>query len=368
MDVTLRKQLASQITGAGFSARKLDWLLELGALILIADSSIDHFDLLDAALKQPQLFSRKPETLNDNVERSAALLGLTKQQFAAAALKQPPLFCQKPETLNGNVEQSAALLGLTKQQFAAAALKQPQLFCQKPETLNGNVERSAALLGLTKQQFAAAALKQPSLFCQKPETLNRNVEQSAALLGVTKEQLAAAALKQPSLFYQKPETLNRNVEQSAALLGLTKQQFIAAALKQLSLLYQKPETLNGKKLYIIKIAEELGGVNDFATFIQSAPVALACGVNHLHTRYVLAKLHLKRGSLSTLVMMPSVKASALIVDHFTKQITRTGAGVRALQVMHAQGLIATLPVGITAIERPPHRPRHEAGVNAATIC
>jgi ABC-type uncharacterized transport system YnjBCD ATPase subunit len=72
-------------------------------------------------------------------------------------VKQPQLFYQKPETLNGNVEASAALLDLTKRAFVAVALKQPQLFCQKPETLSGNVEASAALLGLSKQAFVGVA-------------------------------------------------------------------------------------------------------------------------------------------------------------------------------------------------------------------
>jgi hypothetical protein len=72
----------------------------------------------------------------------------------AAALKQPQLFGQKPETLN--VEASAALLGLTKAQFIVIALKRPELFCRKPETLNASIEASADLLGVTKAQFTAA--------------------------------------------------------------------------------------------------------------------------------------------------------------------------------------------------------------------
>ena len=393
MNAELGKQLSEKILGAGFSIRELDWLTNLHALILASDISANYFDLLDAALKQPQLFCQKPKTLNDNSERSAALLGLTKAQFTAAALKQPQLFCQKPETINDKVERSAALLGLTKTQFTAvalkqpplfyqkpetlhdrvgrsaallgltktqftaAALKQPQLFYQKPETHNDNVERSAALLGITKTQFTAAALKQPPLFCQKPETLNDNVERSAALLGLTKTQFTGAALKQPPLFYQKPKTLSDNVERGAALLGITKTQFTAAALKQPPLFCHKPETLNDKKPYILRIRQELGEAANFAEILQKIPVSICYSRNRLHARYVLAKLGLKRGAFSSLVLLSNAKASALIIDHFVKQIERTGTGSRALQVMHAQGLIATLSSGIAPIERPPHRHR-----------
>jgi hypothetical protein len=116
----------------------------------------------------------KPETLNANVEGSAALLELTKAQFTAAALKQPPLFCQKPETLNANVERSAALLELTKAQFTALALKQPQLFYQKPETLNAKkpyIMKIATALGETKD-FAALIENNPSALTNSKDYLD----------------------------------------------------------------------------------------------------------------------------------------------------------------------------------------------------
>ncbi len=393
MDVALRDQILTKIAGAGFSERELDWLTALHGLISTRDVPISHVDLLDAVLKQPAIFRQKPPTLNDNIGRSATLLGFTKEQFTAAALDGPQLFYQKPETLNGNVERSATLLGFTKEQFAAAALERPSLFYQKPETLSDNVECSAALLGMTRHRFTAAALKEPTLLTLKPETLNNNVERSAALLGLTKEQFTAFALRKPQFFYQKPETLSGNVEHSAALLAMTKHQFVTAVLKQPSLLSQKPETLKDnversasllglttdqfiaialrkpslfcrkpeslgdRKLYILKISESLGESRDFASVIQSYPVALTCGRNPLHARYIVAKLDLKRGAVGSFVVEPAAMVDKLIVDHFVKQIARTGKGSRALQVMYAQGLITTLPIGITPIERPPPRQR-----------
>jgi hypothetical protein len=114
MNALLKQELLNTIQKSGFLAKEYDWLEAFHARVSTADTPLNYFDLLDAALKKPQLFCQKPEKLNGNAERSAALLGLTKAQFVAAALKKPLLFCQKPERLNGNAERSATLLGLTK--------------------------------------------------------------------------------------------------------------------------------------------------------------------------------------------------------------------------------------------------------------
>ena len=86
-------------------------------------------------LEQPQLFGQRPETIDSNIMRSAALLGLEKSVFTTAALRQPQLFCLRPETIDSNVSRSAALLGLEKSVFTAATLRQPQLLYRRPETL-----------------------------------------------------------------------------------------------------------------------------------------------------------------------------------------------------------------------------------------
>ena len=222
------------------------------------------------------------------------------------------------------------------------------------------MERSAALLGLTKQQIVKAALATPQLFYQKPTTLNGNVEGSATLLGLTKAQFTVTASRHPSLFTRRPATLNSNAQRSAELLGVTKQQFIAAAMRAPALFGQRPDTVNGKKPYIMKIGEALGEVRDFASLLQKVPNSLCYSRTRLHARYVVAKLGLKRGAISDLVVLSAADASAMIVGHFTRQIERTGTGARALQVMHAEGLITTLPTGIMPIERPPRRPRGAA--------
>jgi hypothetical protein len=71
----------------------------------------------------------------------------------------------------------------------------------------------------------------------------------------------------------------------------------------------------------------------------------------LHACYVLAKLGLKHGALSTLVALPSRKAEALLHGHYTQRMAATGKGKRALQIMHAAGLIKNLPTGISPMPR-----------------
>ena len=230
-----------------------------------------------------------------------------------------------------------------------------------PGTLNDNIERSAAIFNLTKSQFLAAAFKQPALFYRNPEALSSVVERNAAQFNIRKDQFIVAALRQPQLFYQKPETLSANVRESAVLLGLTETQFIAAALKQPSLFYQKPTTLSSKKPLIGLVCEALGDSRPFDRLFDAFPACVTYSRSRLHACYVVAKLGLKRGAFPSIARKSNRTISAIIVSHFEKQIERTGRGARALQVMHAQGLITTLPEGITPIERPPRRQRGTQG-------
>jgi hypothetical protein len=124
-------------------------------------------------------------------------MGLEKAAFVAATVRQPSLYCQRPETLDANATRSAALLGLEKAAFVAAAVKQSQLFHQRPDRLNEYATRSAALIGVDKAIFVAAALKQPSLFYQRPETLAVKFTYVAAIAGTRNTaSLTAAALIQ----------------------------------------------------------------------------------------------------------------------------------------------------------------------------
>ena len=69
--------------------------------------------------------------------------GVTGADWAAAAVKQPPLFSQKPDTLQTNFESNLSWLkayGVTGADWATAAVKHPSLFNQKPDTLQTNFE------------------------------------------------------------------------------------------------------------------------------------------------------------------------------------------------------------------------------------
>ena len=102
---------------------------------------------------------------------------LTTESYLQAALKQPSLFSQKPETISGNIEGVVGRFkehGVTTDAYLRAALKQPSLFSQKPETISGNIEGVVGRFkehGVTTDAYLRAALKQPSLFTFKPDTI-----------------------------------------------------------------------------------------------------------------------------------------------------------------------------------------------------
>ncbi len=67
----------------------------------------------------------------------------TAEMLIEAAVKWPQLFRQRPETLIGNIEgvyDHFQDKGLSLEGYLKAAVKQPQLFYQRPETLIGNIE------------------------------------------------------------------------------------------------------------------------------------------------------------------------------------------------------------------------------------
>jgi hypothetical protein len=189
-------------------------------------------------------------------------------------------------------------------------------------------------------------MRQPALFYQKPATLHANATRCAALLHISREQFNESALKHPPLFSLKPETVCANVARSAELLGVAREQFVAAALCQPPLFSLRPEGLKRKQFYLLKISEALASNNKMSINISGALIALCYGARRLHARFIIAKLGLMSTTLSGLLVLPAREADAIIHRHFTAQMQATGRGFRALQVMHASGLIQTLPPGV----------------------
>lgn len=316
------------------------------ALCAAGATKLSLSDLTQTVARQPQMLSQRQETLVSNVTSSAELLGIGRNEFLAAALRRPPLFCQNPSTIRCNVQRSARLLGIESKQFVRAALKQPQLLYQKPDTLWANVKLSANQLGVTRKAFVMAAMRQPALLYQKPATLGSNATRSAALLGIARRQFVAAALKHPPLFSLKPDTLHTNVARSAAMLGISRSQFVVAALRQPPLFSLRPENLKRKQQYLSRILQALA-VNKRVPIDTSSVLAGLCyAAPRLHARYVIAKLGLFTKTFSGLLVLPARQADTLIRGHFVDQMRATGRGARALQVMHASGIIETLPPGV----------------------
>jgi len=193
MNDAMRQLLLAELVKSGHSPEKLDRLETRHNLLSHGGGSVNRFALLQAAIRG-KLFSTQPRTLDGNVSRSAALLGMSKPQFIASALKQPQLFSQNPQTLESNVARSAKFLGLSRRQFITAAFKQPSLLYQRPETLEANVSRSAELLAITKEQFATAALKLPQLLYQNPDTVKAKIPYIEAIAEAVGTPMDAAAI------------------------------------------------------------------------------------------------------------------------------------------------------------------------------
>lgn len=152
-----------------------------------------------------------------------------------------------------------------------------------------------------------------------------------------------AACRSPQLFSQRPETLAANVATSARLLGLTPETFTAAACKRPSLFCQRPETLASKLPYIHAIASAQHTAFTTDELLTKLPSALTYSTRHLHLRYIIAKTG-HATALSSALTMPAGKAEAIVVAHFAGK-------TRTLQVMHAKGLISSLPEGIPPLQR-----------------
>jgi hypothetical protein len=164
---------------------------------------------------------------------------------------------------------------------------------------------------------------------------------------------SAGALKGLELRGSPIDLTGGNVGMSATLLGVSKEQFAVAALKHPPLFCLKPETLSAKKPYLMKISKLLGSPDDFAALLATVPAALCYSTEYLRARAIIAKFGSRRRTFSSLITLSADKATSLILAHFTAKIARTGSGARALQIMHARGLIGSLPENIPPLPRAP---------------
>lgn len=120
-----------------------------------------------------------PQKIKAVVERFAAD-GLTRESYLQAALKQPQLFVQKPETITANIDRVVerfAADGLTRKNYLQAALRHPQIFYQKPETIILHLERIFRL-------FDDGVIALPTQRRHKTEHNDRDSPTHHALLSV----------------------------------------------------------------------------------------------------------------------------------------------------------------------------------------
>lgn len=117
MNETLRQQLLLTASAAGYSPAHFSKVEQLQAL-LSRDCAINRFDLLHSFIRNPALFSCRSETLDNNVTRTAALVGIEKERFVTAALKQPSLLCLSPENIAAKLPIVQAIARQTDQPAA----------------------------------------------------------------------------------------------------------------------------------------------------------------------------------------------------------------------------------------------------------
>ena len=103
------------------------------------------------------------------ITATATRLGIDpKTYIEKATLKQPSLFYRSPETIDENITRAADLLHIDKKAYIKqASLKAPSLFYQSPETVDENITRAASLLEIDKKTFIEKVLKKPSLHNSK---------------------------------------------------------------------------------------------------------------------------------------------------------------------------------------------------------
>ena len=98
---------------------------------------------------------------------------MSEKKYIKQALKHPSLFYINPETIKNNVTKSAKLLGVSEKTFITATTITPALLYSKPETLKKNVEEISKVLHISEQEFVQEALKRPVLFGIKVENIDK---------------------------------------------------------------------------------------------------------------------------------------------------------------------------------------------------
>lgn len=200
-------------------------------------------EIIKAGLKNPSIFSMKPETITQNVKELCSNFNCEEQKWVKIGLKYPDLLLQKPETLMNNVKESSTLLNCRERDFIKTCFKLPSLFYLKPESLYKHVQETSKMLNCTEQEYIRASLRQPQLLCQKPETLIKNVRETSKKLECSEAEFIKAAIVEPALFCFKPETVAKYFKEAVNYLNCSEKDFLTAALKYPKLFIIKPDTL-----------------------------------------------------------------------------------------------------------------------------
>ncbi|MFI3241056.1 MAG: hypothetical protein R3Y43_00645 [Alphaproteobacteria bacterium] len=306
-----------------------------GLFLNFKNYGIKYEDVVNAAIKQPQLFYQSPDTIKNNVWGVIEKFEeekLSSKGYVKVAFEKPQLLCFSSETIERNIRGVAQKFeknGLTTKKYLSFALKNPQLFHMLPDTIEKNILGVVDKFkdeGLSFDKYFNAVLKAPTLFYQSSDTVAGNINAVVEKFekdGLENKDYLKAALKQPSLFYQNPKTVESNIKgvvNKFKLDGLTMESYLKAALRNPSLLSQSPDTIV-EHIQIIKemVADKVvSGKNDVFRVISGRSSVLSFSNDNLRLRHIyghaLKNNQKKIRKLSSLLSMPRPEVEDKLID------------------------------------------------------
>jgi hypothetical protein len=108
--------------------------------------------------------------------------------FVAVTRHHPQLWCMRPQTLADNISRTAKLLDVPLTEVVRLMAKKPQLLAYRPETTLAHVTGGAAVFRVEPKVFTAAALSNVHLLTMLPDGIRAKIPLIVAIareLGLT---------------------------------------------------------------------------------------------------------------------------------------------------------------------------------------
>ncbi len=153
----------------------------------------------------PSLFSRTPETLDDNITQMAQYFGTSEEKFINAIWKDNVnLLTYKPTGLNKIIEAQANLLHIPTDEWKKCVLRRMRVLTTPVETISEKIETNVRQLGFTREEWIKASRRNPNILLLDPQNLLKRIQENADIFQTDVQTVAAAFLKFPQFFFIKP--------------------------------------------------------------------------------------------------------------------------------------------------------------------